>query len=79
MQSFGGPFHSKVPLAGTGPTECCNRRKCFYCLFIEMECMLLSFPTYAFGSSLAEIESGIAKYVRVVPNNIAYPTKNHRV
>ena len=35
--------------------EVCNRRKCFYCLFIEMECILLRFPTYVVESSLAEI------------------------
>ena len=55
MQSFGGPFHSKITWAGTGLIEGCNRRKCFYCLFIEMECILLRFPTYVIGSSLAEI------------------------
>ena len=27
-----------------------------YCLFIEMECILLRFPTCVIGSSLAEIE-----------------------
>ena len=54
MQSFGGPFHSKITWAGTGLIEGCNRRKCFYCLFIEMECILLRFPTYVIGSSLAE-------------------------
>ena len=31
-----------------------NRRKCFYCLFIEMECILMRFPTYVIGSDLAE-------------------------
>ena len=28
MQSFGGPFHSKMTWAGTGLVEGCNRRKC---------------------------------------------------
>ena len=28
---------------------------CFYCLFIEMEGILLRYPTYVNGSSLAEI------------------------
>ena len=55
MQSFGGPFHSKITWTGTGLIEGCNRRKCFYCLFIEMECILLRFPTYVIGSSLAKI------------------------
>ena len=55
MQSFGGPFHSKITWAGSGLIEGCNRRKCFYCLFIEMECILLRFPTYVIGSSLVEI------------------------
>ena len=55
MQSFGGPFHSEITSAGTGLTEGCNRRKCFYCLFIEMECILLRFPTYVIGSSMAEM------------------------
>ena len=32
-----------------------NRGKCFYCLFIEMECILLRFETYVIGSSLSEI------------------------
>ena len=32
-----------------------NRRKCFPCLFIEIECILLRFPAYVIGSSLAEI------------------------
>ena len=41
--------------SGTGLIEGCNRRKCFYCLFIEMECILLRFPTYVIGPSLAEI------------------------
>ena len=43
MQSFGD---SKITWAGFGLMEGCNRRKCFYCLFIEMECILLVFPTY---------------------------------
>ena len=55
MQSFGGPFHSKITLAETGLIEGCNGRKCFYCLFIEMECILLRFRAYVIGSSLAEI------------------------
>ena len=55
MQSFGGPFHSKVTWTGAGLIEACNRRKCFYRLFIEMECILLRFLTYVIGSSLAEI------------------------
>ena len=55
MQSFGGPFHSKITSAGTGLIEGCNRGKCFYCLFIEMECILLRYPAYVTGSSLAEI------------------------
>ena len=55
VQGFGGPFHSKITWAGAGPTERCNRKKCFYCLFIEMECILPRFPTYEIGSSLAEI------------------------
>ena len=59
MQSFGGPFHSKTTSAGTGLKEGCNRRKCFYCLFIEMECILLRFPTYVIGSSSAEIAKKI--------------------
>ena len=54
MRSFGGHFHSKISSAGTDLIEGCNR-KCFYCLFIEMECILLRFPTYVMGSSLAEI------------------------
>ena len=33
----------------------CDRRKCFYCLFIAVECILLRFPTYIIGSILAEI------------------------
>ena len=48
-------WHSKITSAGTGLIEGCNRRKCFYCLFIEMECILLRFPTYVIVSSLAEI------------------------
>ena len=28
MQSFGGPFHSKITWAGTGLIEGCDRRKC---------------------------------------------------
>ena len=52
MQSFGSPFHSKLTQAGSGLIEGCNRR-CFYCLFIEMECVLLRFPMYVIGSSLA--------------------------
>ena len=55
IQTFGGPFHSKMTGAGTGLIEGCNRRKCFNCLFIELECILLRFLTYAIGSSLAEI------------------------
>ena len=55
MQSFGGPFHSKIARAGTGLIKGYNRRKCFYCLFIAMECILLRFPTHVIGSSLAEI------------------------
>ena len=35
--------------------EGCNKRKCFYCLFIEIECMLLRIPAYVIGSSLAEM------------------------
>ena len=49
------PFHSKITGAGTGLIEGCNRRKRFYCLFIEMECILLRFPMYVIGFSLAEI------------------------
>ena len=30
-------------------------RKCLYSFLIEMECILLRFPTYVIGSSLAEI------------------------
>ena len=52
--SFGGRFHSKIALAGIGQIEGCNRRKCFHCSFIETKCILLRFPTYVFGSSLAE-------------------------
>ena len=55
MQNSGGPFHSKITSAGTGLTEGCNKRKCFHCLFIELECILRRFPTYVIGSSLAEI------------------------
>ena len=54
MQCFGGLFHSKITLAGTGLIEGCHRRK-WFCLFIEMECILLRFQTYVIGSSLAEI------------------------
>ena len=53
-----GDIRCKVLAAlstGTGLIEGCNRRKCFYCLFIEMECILLRFPTYAIGPNLAEI------------------------
>ena len=55
MQSFGSPFHSKITSAGAGLIEGCNRRKYFYCLFNEMECILLRLPTYVIGSNLAEI------------------------
>ena len=55
MQSFGGPFHSKITWAGTGLIEGCKRKKYFYCLFIQMQCILLRFPTYVIRSSLAEI------------------------
>ena len=51
MQSFGGPFHSKITRTGTGLVEGCNRRKCF----IEMERILLRFPTYVIGSSFGKI------------------------
>ena len=34
--------------------EGCNRRKSFYCLFIEMGCILLRFLMYVIGSSLPE-------------------------
>ena len=34
MQSFGGPFHSKITWAGTGLREGCNRRE-FFLLFID--------------------------------------------
>ena len=54
IQTFDGPFHSKITWARTGLIEGCNRRKSFYYLFIEMECMSLRFPTYVIGSSLAE-------------------------
>ena len=53
MHSFGGPFHSEITCAGTGLIEGCNRRKCFHRLFIEMEYILLRFPTYVIKSSLA--------------------------
>ena len=73
MQSFGGPIHSKITSDGTGLIEDCNRKKCFYCLFIEMEFILLGFPTYVVGSSLAEIKkientriSNLATYVATV-------------
>ena len=56
MLSFGGPFHSKITGAGTGLIEGCNRRKCFCCLFIEVECMYIAeVPDVCNGSSLAEI------------------------
>ena len=55
MQSFGSPFHSKITGAGTGLIKGCNGRKCFCCVFIEMECILLRFPTCVIRSSLAEI------------------------
>ena len=55
MQSFGSPFHSKITSAGTGLIKGCNRRKCFYCLFIEMECILPRLPKYVIGSSLEKI------------------------
>ena len=67
MQSFGGPFHSRITVAGTGLIEGCNRRKCFYCLFIEMECKMLRFPTYVIGSSLAEILLSDLMFIRKVP------------
>ena len=51
MQSFGGLFHSKITWVGTGLTEGCTEES----IFIEMECILLRFPTYVIGSSLAEI------------------------
>ena len=47
--------HSKITWVGTSLIEGCNRRKPFYCLFIEMECILLRFLTYVIGSSLEEI------------------------
>ena len=28
MQSFGGPFHTKITGAETGLIEACNRRQC---------------------------------------------------
>ena len=55
MQSFDGPFHTKITWDRTGLMEGCDRRKCFYCSFIEMECLFLRFSTYVIGSSLAEI------------------------
>ena len=55
MQSFGAPFHSKITSTGTGLIEGSNRRKCFYCLFIETKYILPRLPTYVIGSSLAEV------------------------
>ena len=54
MQTFGGPFHSKITLGGTGMIEGCNRRECVLVIFIEMKYILVSFPTYVIGYSLAE-------------------------
>ena len=45
MESFRCPFNSNV-------TE---ESVFFFCLFVEMECILLRFPMYVIGSSLAEI------------------------
>ena len=59
MQSFGDLSTVKqleLEPALTGLIESCVRRKCFHYLFIEMECILLRFPTYVIGSSLEEIE-----------------------
>ena len=42
-------------LFSTGLIEGCNRRKCIYCLFIEVEYILVRFPTFVIGSNLAEI------------------------
>ena len=56
MQSFGGPFHSKLTLAGTGLIEACNRRKCALVICsLKLSTLLVRFPTYVTGSSLAEI------------------------
>ena len=59
MHSFGGHFAVKYLLVTSAGTDLiqgsCNRRKCFYYSFIEMECILLRFSTYVIGSSLAEI------------------------
>ena len=54
---FWRPFHSKITRGGIGLEEGFNRRKCVLTcyLFTEMKCILLRFPTYVTGSSLAEI------------------------
>ena len=56
MQSFGGPFHSKITWAGTGLIEGCNKRKCVIVICsLKMEFTLARFPTYVNASRLLEI------------------------